>query len=45
MNSHQSLAEALETCKYTENFTSHGAQHRDPEPTQQQHKKALFHVQ
>ncbi|KAM7370370.1 hypothetical protein PAMP_009925 [Pampus punctatissimus] len=25
MNSHQSLAEALETCKYTENFTSHGA--------------------
>lgn len=25
MNSHQSLAEALEMCKYTENFTSHGA--------------------
>lgn len=24
MNSHQSLAEALEMCKYTENFTSRG---------------------
>lgn len=35
MNSHQSLAEALEMCKYTENFTSHGARwwrRGDPSP-------------
>lgn len=35
MNSHQSLAEALEMCKYTENFTSHGARscsHGNPPP-------------
>lgn len=49
MNSHQSLAEALETCKYTENFTSHGARScsRDNpprKPTRQQ-RKTLFHVQ
>lgn len=49
MNSNQSLAEALEMCKYTENFTFHGARscshsYPSPNPTRQQ-QKTLFHVQ
>lgn len=42
MNSHQSLAEALETCKYNENFMGQGtvAMATLPKPNQQQHKKA-----
>lgn len=47
MNSHQSLAEALETCKYIENFTSHGARscshgnppRSPPDPTATRHPR------
>lgn len=57
MNSHQSLAEALEMCKYTENFTSRvggggggrGAEAAvtlpDPRKPTRQQPNTLVHVQ